>query len=236
MSESTPTMPPEIAKAIVAVMSEVKKLGKEGTNTFQRYKFTSVDQFYEALGPLMASHGIFDVAIERSCVVETRETVTDRGEVKKGAWLIADYDFWLYHESGSSYGPIPRHIQVQASGPQSYASAQSFAEKYFLRNLLKVPTGDVDEIDQSDKQGLPEGRMVGKKISDTQVSMIRVALDTLTDKTVEGSMLTHLGKTYPEVKGLRDIPAGEVDAVMRALAVKMDKQAKEESSKLESVQ
>ena len=140
-------MPPEIAKAIVGVMTEVKKLSREGDNKFAKYKYTSVDQFYEALGPLMAAHHIFDVAIERSVSVETRETSDDYGKVKRSAWLSAEYDFWLFHESGASFGPISRTQEVIASGPQSYASAQSFAEKYFLRNLFKIPTGDVDEVD-----------------------------------------------------------------------------------------
>jgi ERF superfamily len=148
-------MPPEIAKAIVGVMSEVKKLGKEGKNTFQKYNFTSVDQFYEALGPLMAAHGIFDVAIERESTVAIREASDDRGVAKASAWLTSSYDFMIFHESGVSYGPISRTIQVPATGAQSYAAAQSYAEKYFLRGLFKIPTGDVDEVDAGDQRGLP---------------------------------------------------------------------------------
>ena len=132
-----PVMPPEIIKAIIGVMSEVKKLAKEGNNAFQRYKFTSVDQFYEAIGPLMVRHGLCNMAFERSTTVEIREAVDERGAVKKSAWLLAEYDFWLYHESGAAFGPIARSIQVSATGAQSYASAQSYVEKYFLRNLFK---------------------------------------------------------------------------------------------------
>ena len=153
-----PPMPPEIAKAIVAVMGEVKKLTKEGENKYQKYNFTSVDQFYEALGPIMAKHGLLDMALERSITTEIRETVDDYGKAKKSAWLIAEYDFWLYHESGASFGPVTRSIQVTASGPQSYAAAQSFVEKYFLRNLFKIATGDVDEVDEAPKEGLPQTR------------------------------------------------------------------------------
>ena len=148
-------MPPEIAKAIIAVMAGVKKLGKEGDNKFAKYKYTSVDQFYEALGPLMAEHKIFDICLERSTSVEVRETVDDFGKSKKSAWLTAEYDFWLYHEGGSCFGPISRTQVAQATGAQSYASVQSYAEKYFLRNLFKVPTGDVDEVDASAQNGLP---------------------------------------------------------------------------------
>ena len=158
------SMPAAIAKAVIKTMSEVKKLGKEGNNTFQRYKFTSVDQFYEALGPLMAANGLMDIALERSCEVSIREIADDKGTVKKSAWLNAVFDFWLFHESGVSYGPITRHIQVQATGAQSYASAQSYAEKYFLRNLFKVPTGDVmDEVDASQQVGLPAPELISSE-------------------------------------------------------------------------
>jgi hypothetical protein len=230
MSAPVHTMPIEIIKAIVAVTSKVKKLGKEGNNAFQRYKFTSVDQFYEAMGPLMAEHGLCDVAFERSVSVETRETTNDKGETKRGVWLTAEYDFVLYHDSGACSPPISRTITVQATGAQSYASAQSYAEKYFIRNLFKVPTGDVDEIDQSQQEGLP-GNVVNlrkdKKITATQVSMIQTALRTLVDKGVEAAMLSGVSqKVGSPVEKLSDIPAEYVSALMGTLAAKMDAQAK----------
>jgi hypothetical protein len=218
-------MPLEIIKAIVAVTSMVKKLGKEGNNAFQRYKFTSVDQFYEALGPLMAQHGLCDVAFERSTTTEVRETSNDKGETKRGIWLTAEYDFVLYHESGVCSPAIPRTITVQATGAQSYASAQSYAEKYFLRNLFKVPTGDVDEVDASQQDGLPTGNVVNmrsdKKITETQVNMIRLALDALTDKTIEAAMLKAVG-----VEKIADIPASKVEGVMSRLSLKFHEQSK----------
>ena len=149
-----PPMPPEIAKAIVVVMGQIKRLEKEGTNSFQRYQYTSVDQFFEAVGPLMAEAGIFTLAIESEMEVEKRETTDDQGRTKTAMWLLATYDIWLFHATGSSFGPISRSIQVPASGAQSYASAMSFVEKYFLRSLFKIPTGDAD-ADADDKRGLP---------------------------------------------------------------------------------
>lgn len=151
-----PPMPPEIAAAIVKVMSGIKRLAKEGTNTFQRYKFTSVDQFYEAVGPLMADAGIFTLVLETEMDVDRRETTDDRGQTKASMWLSATYDIYVYHASGICFGPVARSTQVQASGAQSYAAAMSFVEKYFLRSLFKIPTGDTDvDVDASDKRDLP---------------------------------------------------------------------------------
>ena len=50
----------------------------------------------------------------------------------------------LYHTSGTSYGPIHRKMMVAATGPQAFGSSQSYIEKYFLRALFKVPTGETD--------------------------------------------------------------------------------------------
>ena len=169
----------------------------------------------------MAAHGLCDVAFERATSVETRETVNDRGEVKKSVWMTAEYEFVLYHESGVYSEPIVRTIQVPATGAQSYASAQSYVEKYFLRNLFKVPTGDVDEIDASDKHDLPEGNVVNlradKKITATQVQMVETALRALTDKTIEAAMLKAVG-----VEKISDIPASKAEGVMSRLSVKFE--------------
>ena len=151
-------MPPAIAKAIVEVMGQIKTLGKEGENKFQHYNYTSVDQFYEAVGPLMAKAGIFTLPFEASMEVSKRETSDDQGRVKSSVWLTAIYDIYVYHSSGVQFGPIQRSIQVPASGAQAYASALSFIGKYFLRDLLKIPTGDDDDVDAQPKRELPAGR------------------------------------------------------------------------------
>jgi hypothetical protein len=222
MSAPVHRMPVEIIKAILAVTLKVKTLGKDGNNEFAGYRYTSVDKFYEALGPLMAEQGLIDTVDEVSAVVQ------ERGDVKKSVWLIAEYEFRLFHESGASYGPLRRAIQVPATGPQSFASAQSFVEKYFLRTLFKVPTGDVDEVDASAKQDLPAGNVVtsmrwpsDKKISATQVQMIQTALSTLTDKGVEAAMLKAVG-----VEKLADIPASKAEKIMSNLSLKLHEQSK----------
>ena len=224
---ASPVMPPEIAKAVIAVMREVKKLSKEGNNTYARYRFTSVDQFYEALGPLMASHGLFDVAVERSSVVEIREGMDDKGNVKKSAWLSVDLDFWLYHESGASYGPILRHIQVMASGAQSYASAQSFAEKYFLRNLFKVPTGDVDEVDASQQVSLPASSKA--YITPEQVEDLDTLLVELGEDATEGF------KKYFNIEFLGRLPASEFSTAVKILAKRKQRDAAKKAPKVEEL-
>ena len=148
---ATPPMPPEIGKAVIKVMSGVSKLSKDNKNPQGGYKYTSVDDFFEMLRPLMAEAALFDMLIEVSSKTFERKGAYD----KTNTWLESEYDLYLYHESGAFYGPLRRKIQVIASGPQAYASAQSFVEKYFLRSLFKIATGDVD-ADDHPQDGLPK--------------------------------------------------------------------------------
>ena len=151
-------MPPEIAVAVLDVMGKVKMLGKEGESAAgRRFKYTSVDQFFELLGPLMSAAGIFTILHETNAVITERTTSDDYGKTKTSVWMTTDYEIWLYHKSGVGYGPILRKIQVIASGPQSYGMGPSFLEKYFLRSLFKIPTGD-DDADAYPQNGLPATR------------------------------------------------------------------------------
>jgi hypothetical protein len=148
-------MPPEIAVAILDVMGKVKTLEKEAQTTGgSRFKYTSVDQFFELLGPLMASAGIFTLLHEVNATIDQRTTSGDNGGTRTSTWMTTDYEIWIYHKSGVAYGPVTRKIQVIASGPQSYGMGPSYVEKYFLRSLFKIPTGDED-ADNHPKTGLP---------------------------------------------------------------------------------
>lgn len=148
------SMPTEIAKAIVAVSKEVRQLGKDQDNKFARFKYVSVDKFYEEIGQLMAKHGLFDVIDEIRMQADRRETTNDQGQVKAAVWITTEYDIWLYHESGAEFGPLSRSIMVQATGPQAFGSGVSYVEKYFLRSLFKVPTGEED-ADAAPQEELP---------------------------------------------------------------------------------
>ena len=150
-----PPMSPEIAKAIISVNKRVTSLGKDEENKFGHFKYTSVDAFYEAIGPLMADAGIFVFTDEVDTEIERREGTDDQGRARVTNWLITKYEIMIYHESGAEWGPIRREMMVAATGPQAYGAGQSYVEKYFLRGLFKVPTGDPD-ADGHPQAGLPE--------------------------------------------------------------------------------
>jgi hypothetical protein len=218
-------MPLEIIKAIISIMGKVKKLAKEGTNTYQRYRFTSVDQFYEAVGQLISEHGLCNFIFERSHVIEVRETTNDKGETKRGVWMTGEYDIVLYHESGAMSEPITRTITVQASGPQSYASAQSYVEKYFWRNLLKIPTGDKDEVEEAAPDGLPQSRPI-QFITPEQVEDLDTLLVELGDEVTAGF------KKYFKIEFLGRLPATDFSTAVKMLAKKKEKKDAAEKAQM----
>lgn len=142
--EAVLTMPPEIAAPVNEVCLDVKKAVKEHINKHGGYKYVSIDKFYEDMGPLLAAHGLIIMMNERSAESD-------------GKWLNLAFDFYIYHKSGKHFGPVTRSQGVLANGPQAYAAAQSFAEKYFMRQLFKIPTGeeDADGDSQTNKAPIP---------------------------------------------------------------------------------
>lgn len=156
MTEETrnATMSGKIAAAVVKTAMLVKRLGKEGANEHGKYMYTSVDQFYEAVGPLMAENGLFIMADE----IGSEVIVPERG----AAQLNMAFNMFLVHESGDIYGPLKREVTVIAAGPQAYASAESFVTKYFIRNLFKVPTGEAD-ADSDAKTDIAPARKAANK-------------------------------------------------------------------------
>lgn len=125
-------MPAQIAKAITATTLEVEGLVRDQDNSFAKYRFVSHDQIKAKAGKIMAKHGLIIVANEVASAVD-------------GKALHCEYEFWLYHESGVEYGPIRRTVQVPANGAQAYGGAASYAQKYFLRDIFQIPTGEGED-------------------------------------------------------------------------------------------
>lgn len=149
----TLSMPKSVASGVVAVTRGVNTLYRSERNNFAEYNYVSVDSFYEALGPLMAEAGIFDI------INEVRSS-TDKG------FLYCEYEIFLVSAEGEMYGPIRTNVTVKAQGPQAYASAKSYAEKYFLRQIFKVPTGEKVDADMlHDKTILPDVAPQVRKMS-----------------------------------------------------------------------
>lgn len=129
---------PQIVKALFAVMRVRPTLGKDSENKFQHYNYVSIDAYYEAIPALAVASGLFWSISEQSCEA-IGNTVRNR------------YSFDLFHEEGDhcpNFALVTIVHPVQ--GAQTAMSAAAYAEKWFMRTLFKVPTGeqDADATDQ----------------------------------------------------------------------------------------
>ena len=151
-------MPAEISDALTTVMENVGGLVRDKDNKFAGYKFVSHDQIKEKVGKLFAASGISMVCDEVSAEVQDK-------------YLKCHYEIYLYHSSGASYGPVNRRIMVSANGPQAFGVAASYVQKYFLRDLLQIPTGE-KEADLEPEMDLPSEKKpeidIGKLLADME--------------------------------------------------------------------
>jgi len=202
-------IPKSVALRIAIVCRAVKKLHHDKRNDYASYNYVSVDSFYEALGPIMGEAGLF-------VIVDEVSVTSDKG------FLTANYELFLVSEEGESYGPIHRQVTVKASGPQSYASAQSYAEKYFLRQIFKVPTGEQD-ADAHEKVTLPDVKPQVKKLNTTEsANLMDKAVDALYQVTSHEELEAWKKANGSEVKrSLLDEHKDEVTKVFKEVEAKL---------------
>jgi hypothetical protein len=133
----------KLIAAIAKVMASMGKLSKENMNQFDKYKFTSIDDFLVATGHACGEHGIVILQDELSREIVSKKTSTG----KESSWLSFTFSFEVCHESGERLKPLTRSVAVPFTGAQSFGSAQSYALKQFMRSLFQIATGDTDDAD-----------------------------------------------------------------------------------------
>ena len=129
-------MSPEIAKRITGVTRKIRRLIDDAVNKHAGYGYASIDKFYEDVGPIMADEGLFLILDEQSAHTQQRGSTN---------WLELEFNVYVCSETGHSYGPVKRTQQVRADISTAYGSCASYLEKYFLRQLFKIPTGEKGE-------------------------------------------------------------------------------------------
>jgi hypothetical protein len=133
----------EIAKAICAVMTDVKNVEKTGVNDFHKYAYASEADFLRSIQPVMAKNGLALVRV--GLEVETKEgPPTGRGKAQLLTAMIVSYR--LIHTSGESIELVSHGAGLDGEEKGTY-KAQTGALKYALRQLFLVPTGDDPEAD-----------------------------------------------------------------------------------------
>lgn len=130
-----------VAEALAAVMAEVRRLEKSATNTHANYKFTSVDDFKDALRPLFATHGL---------TVRCDQTGFAMFPVKgkNGETLAAQFDFeFVLATAAGEDKPERSTVVLPYTGAQTTGIARSYALKEYLKTRVMASSGDQEDAD-----------------------------------------------------------------------------------------
>lgn len=135
-----------IATSVAGVMAEVRRLKKADNNAFAKYRYTSVDDFKDAMRPLMSKHGLSICTDELSCDLFDR--TDDKGKVSAHAKFT--FGIWLEHISGVEGKPERLTVMLPYVGAQTSGAARSYAVKEWLKSRFLASSGDSEDADQHD--------------------------------------------------------------------------------------
>lgn len=159
-----------IYKKMAAVAADIGHIGKTQQNTMQRFNFRGIDDFLNALHPVLVKHGVVIAMDTISYNSELREVTRSNGKegIDKHVSLIMKYTFLA--EDGSSISATVPSEGVD-SGDKATNKALSFAFKYALMQILSVPTEDVEEGDKVSPQlGVPSKKASFRKTEAKKVT------------------------------------------------------------------
>lgn len=153
---SADLMTKSIGLLLAAVMAEVDAVGKNRRNEAQRYAFRGIDDFMNALHPVLAKHGV----VLRPHVVECKHL--DAHETKNGGLMFrvsVTMDTAFCAPDGSTH--VVRTVGEGAdTGDKATNKAMSAALKYALVMTFLVPTEErslVDSEEDSHEARRPKG-------------------------------------------------------------------------------
>ncbi len=137
----------KIYEAITAVMADVGAVEKDGTNTFDRYKYRSIDAVMNAMHPAMARHSVF---VTPEVLEQTREDRTS----KKGdpmVYSITKVKYTFFTTDGSSVTATVIGEGMDR-GDKSMNKAMSAAFKYALFQVFCIPTEEMVDSETDSPQ------------------------------------------------------------------------------------
>ena len=166
----------KLSKSVVALMGELKRLKKDSRNDHGRYDFTSVDDFKDAIRPLMAKHGLH-LHVSQSAF-QMIEYLDGKGNTKS----VAQYDIaiTLHHKSGKKAKPENMTVALPFTGAQTSGAARSYAVKDWMKSRFLASSGDEqDEADllEQSREGLRLSKADARELSKTLDVEIREVID-----------------------------------------------------------
>lgn len=135
----------KIAPALVKAQAEMKAAQKSGDNKFDKYRYSKLEDFFDAAKPILSKHGLA-LVIGNPAVSTLSDRPTKNGGLEHACQVQVTAT--LIHESGE-WIEAQGHGEGQDRADKSIYKAITGAKKYALAGLLAIPTTDDPEADES---------------------------------------------------------------------------------------
>lgn len=141
----------KLAPALVKAQSEIRAAQKSGDNKFDRYKYSKLEDFFDAAKPALAKHGLA-IVIGNPIVAALTDRPTKSGGSEHACQVMVEVT--LIHESGEWIEAVG-YGEGQDRADKSIYKAITGAKKYAIAGLLAIPTTDDPEADETVGQAAP---------------------------------------------------------------------------------
>lgn len=179
-----------IARAILAISSEIGVIQKEGWNDFQKYRYTRWEDINEKLSPLLAKNNLI--------IVQSEQNRSLLEENDKGSVLAIVYHFTIVNSDGEQWPPtewtgIARLRDAKGTTDDKAAiKCHTQAEKFFCVKQFKIVTDDFEKSDRHQSLPKKDARDIYKKL---QAEIDELA--TLVELSTWGTQNSERLKTLP---------------------------------------
>lgn len=136
-----------VFQLVAAVQADLSKkgIGKEQTNTFDKYKFRGIDDVYNALGPVLSNHGL--VVFPEVTGREVTQRDTQKGGTVFHVTLDVVYHFVSAHDGSEMLVPVPG--EAMDRGDKAINKAMSAAYKLACFQTFCIPIEGQDSEAES---------------------------------------------------------------------------------------
>jgi len=176
-----------LAPALVKAQSEMKAAQKTGDNKFDRYKYSKLEDFFDAAKPVLAKHGLA-IVLSTPSVTALPERATKAGGAEHACQVQVTAT--LIHVSGEWIETIG-HGEGQDRADKSIYKAITGAKKYAIAGLLAIPTTDDPEADESVGQSAAPAKKM-----DSQGNSVTKKPSYTDDQKVEAGRLRSDAKEF----------------------------------------
>jgi hypothetical protein len=169
----------KLAPALAKLQAAIKPAQKSGDNKFDKYRYSKLEDFLDQCQGPLATHG-FSLIMSNPIVASLPDRSTKSGGSEHAVQVQVTAT--LVHESGE-WIEVTGHGEGQDRADKAIYKALTGAKKYIIAGLLKIPTTDDPESDETVGQAPPPPT---KKVDSKGIEQKKLPTWTEEQKTEAG--------------------------------------------------